>query len=88
MVASRNLFWGEECQYLMELGKDTDRLLFLSEQGSRSKEKTLALDRGEGRNVLCSFLGGLTESPGRERCSRADLLLTSVSANQKQQQLR
>lgn len=53
MVASLNLFWDEECQYLKELGKDVGRFLFLLSKGAEAKGKTLALDRGEGRNVLC-----------------------------------
>jgi len=39
VVASLNLFWGEECQYLMELGQDVDR--FLLSRGAEAKRRLL-----------------------------------------------
>lgn len=52
MVARLSLFWDEECQYLVELSKDMDILPFFLSNGAKAKRK-LAIDKGEGRNILC-----------------------------------
>lgn len=70
----------------MELSKDMVILLFFLSNGAKAKRKLLLSIKEKVFYVSFSFF--VTEPAGTKSCSREDLLLISLSANQKQQQLR
>lgn len=76
MVASLSVFWGEECQNLVELGKYMDR--FPVSKGAEA-EKTLTLDRGEREKCPMLVSGFCHLSALEERADQGHTCFSSAS---------